>query len=73
MKGLTAPTHRSLFVRERGAEGISSVADADLIMLMADPGDEKPAFLPILGYVLGFMAALAVLALVAATILRLFR
>lgn len=42
-------------------------------MLMADPGDEKPAFLPILGYVLGFMAALAVLALVAATILRLFR
>lgn len=42
-------------------------------MLMADPGNEKPPFLPLLGYVLGFMVALAVLAFVAATILRLFR
>jgi hypothetical protein len=61
-------------VQDRGAEGISPLAGADLIMLMADPGnDEKPPFLPILGYVLGFMVALAVLAFVAATILRLFR
>jgi hypothetical protein len=40
---------------------------------MARPDDEKPPFLPILGYVLGFMVALAILAFVAATILRLFR
>jgi hypothetical protein len=35
-----------------------------------DPA-EKPPFLPILGYVLGFMVALAILAFVVAALLRL--
>lgn len=41
-------------------------------MTNPDP-PEKPPFLPILGYVLGFMVALGIIAFVAATILRLFR
>jgi hypothetical protein len=34
---------------------------------------EKPPFLPILGYVLGFMVLLGVLAFVVAALLHLFR
>lgn len=41
-------------------------------MTNPDP-PEKPPFLPILGYVLGFMVALAILAFLAAAVLRLFR
>jgi hypothetical protein len=38
------------------------------------PGSpEKPPFLPIVGYVLGFMAVLAILAFVVAMILRMIR
>jgi hypothetical protein len=40
--------------------------------LNADPS-EKPPFLPILGYVLGFMAALALLAFLVAVLARLLR
>jgi hypothetical protein len=35
--------------------------------------DDKPPFLPILGYVLGFMVVLGILAFVVATVLRLLR
>jgi hypothetical protein len=34
---------------------------------------EKPPFLPILGYVLGFMAVLGILAFIVAALLRLLR
>jgi F0F1-type ATP synthase membrane subunit c/vacuolar-type H+-ATPase subunit K len=34
---------------------------------------EKPPFLPIVGYVLGFMAVLAILAFVVAMLLRMIR
>lgn len=39
-------------------------------MTSPDPPD-KPPFLPILGYVLGFMVALGILAFLAAMLLRL--
>lgn len=34
---------------------------------------EKPPFLPLLGYVLGFMVVLGILAFVVAALIRLFR
>ena len=40
---------------------------------VTDTDSEKPRFLPILGYVLGFMALLGVLAFVVVALLHLFR
>jgi hypothetical protein len=40
---------------------------------VANPASEKPPFLPILGYVLGFMIALGILAFVVAALMRLLR
>ena len=37
---------------------------------MAEPDPDKPPFLPILGYVLGFMAILGLLAFLVARLLR---
>ena len=39
---------------------------------MPEPDPDRPAFLPILGYVLGFMALLALLACLVARLLRVF-
>lgn len=43
-----------------------------LITRMPEPDSDKPPFLPILGYVLGFMALLALLAFLVARLLRVF-
>lgn len=40
---------------------------------MTNPDPGKPPFLPILGYVLGFMVLLGILAFVVATLIRLLR
>ena len=42
-------------------------------MTPPDPDDEKPPFLPILGYVLGFMVVLAILAFIVAWLIRAIR
>ena len=39
---------------------------------MREPDSDKPPFLPILGYVLGFMALLGLLAFLVARLLRAF-
>ncbi|HMA18414.1 MAG TPA: hypothetical protein VKS03_08245 [Thermoanaerobaculia bacterium] len=42
-------------------------------MTPPDLDDEKPPFLPILGYVLGFMVVLAILAFIVAALIRAIR
>jgi hypothetical protein len=49
------------------------VAERPVNAPVTNTDSEKPPFLPILGYVLGFMVLLGVLAFVVAALLHLFR